>query len=146
MSPNLDVEEEGIFRMAGSHNRIEAIRKMIDANGTLDLSECQLEVHDAASLIGTFLRFYSFFFFPCTQSKRSLPEPLLAPTKDHLHKLGELHKNHKPEDPAPIDDLSAYILQLPASHVSLLKYFLISHIVTNAHKMADRVTTRNISA
>eukprot|EP01105_Mastigella_eilhardi_P014331 TRINITY_DN3268_c0_g1_i2.p1 TRINITY_DN3268_c0_g1~~TRINITY_DN3268_c0_g1_i2.p1 ORF type:complete len:812 (-),score=258.71 TRINITY_DN3268_c0_g1_i2:114-2228(-) len=118
-----NIEDEGIFRIAGSKTQLLKHQEQVDLTGVFPTTEAT--VFDASSLLSSFFR--------------ALPAPLLTPTPEVFEELLQF------DGDANETELTGLFLKLPASHQAVLRWLLQLLYAVTQHSGLNKMGPENLS-
>jgi len=125
------VESEGLYRVAGFHDDVEAIKMTFDKEGELtDITE---ERYDDINTITSVLKLYF----------RLLPIPLL--TFEIYFKVIDTVRREDLNLDGKLDLLRHTLAQLPPAHYHTLKYLMAHLKKTTEHQQQNMMSAENLA-
>jgi hypothetical protein len=125
------VTSEGLYRVAGFHDDVEAIKMAFDKDG--EQADISVERYDDVNTIASVLKLYF----------RLLPIPLI--TFDIYFKLIDTVRREDMNPDKKLDVLRHHLSQLPPAHYHTLKYLMAHlHRVTD-HQQQNMMNAENMA-
>jgi len=120
------LKEEGLFRVSGSAQQVDDLRKLYDKKGSVDLNAQAPSIHSASSLLKQFFR--------------ELPEPLFP--RRYYSTLIKVAKN--PNTDSKINNLKLIVSKLPKINKHSLIYLLKFLKEVANHSDVNKMTPTNL--